>query len=130
MPPASPHVESTANIWPASAAQAAGWPRLSEVRGSPEHDLALREASGAPACPRRPATPGGDVGGVESCVQSRILRRSEPACADETIYCVRVALGAQPFDSRLRGHSGPQQLDINANGQPMQDTSNRQNYYY
>ena len=25
------------------------WPRLAEVRGSPEHDLALKEASGEPA---------------------------------------------------------------------------------
>ena len=49
MPPASPHVESTANIWPASAAQAAGWPRLAEARGSLRHDLALKGASGEPA---------------------------------------------------------------------------------
>ena len=67
--------------------------------------------------------------------------------ADETIYCVRVALGAQPFDlgcvviagivgpgdravafNLLAWLSRPQQLDINANGQPMQDTSKQQNY--
>tara|TARA_B100000787_G_scaffold84362_1_gene62128 strand:+ start:64 stop:396 length:333 start_codon:yes stop_codon:yes gene_type:complete len=33
-------------IWPASAAQAADSPRLAEARGSLEHDLALKEASG------------------------------------------------------------------------------------
>ena len=63
----SPHVESTAmcmyaymyvHIYPAyyiyvcisgqsgSAAQAADWPRLVEARGSLEHDLALKGASG------------------------------------------------------------------------------------
>eukprot|EP00964_Phaeocystis_antarctica_P008188 scaffold4414_cov65-Phaeocystis_antarctica.AAC.8 len=33
----------------ASAAQAADWPRLAEASGSLSHDLALRDASGAPA---------------------------------------------------------------------------------
>eukprot|EP00964_Phaeocystis_antarctica_P051185 scaffold29854_cov57-Phaeocystis_antarctica.AAC.4 len=36
-------------IWPASAAQAADWPRLAGARGSLRHDLALRGASGEPA---------------------------------------------------------------------------------
>ena len=30
-------------------AQAADWPRLAEARGSLEHDLSLKEASGEPA---------------------------------------------------------------------------------
>ena len=34
---------------PASAARAVGWPRLTGAWGSLERDLALREASGAPA---------------------------------------------------------------------------------
>ena len=42
------HVENKA-LWPASAAQAADWPRLAEARGSQEHSPALREAPGAPA---------------------------------------------------------------------------------
>ena len=43
-------VESEAwPVWPASAAQAAGWPRLAEAHGSLAHDLAPREASGEPA---------------------------------------------------------------------------------
>ena len=29
-------------MWPASAAQAADWPRLAEARGSLEHDMALK----------------------------------------------------------------------------------------
>ena len=33
----------TRPIWPASAAEAADWPRLAEARGSLEHDLALRD---------------------------------------------------------------------------------------
>ena len=33
-------------MWPASAAQAADWPRLAEARGSPEHALVLLGASG------------------------------------------------------------------------------------
>eukprot|EP00964_Phaeocystis_antarctica_P069891 scaffold42518_cov63-Phaeocystis_antarctica.AAC.2 len=38
-------------MWPASsnAAQTADWPRLAGARASLEHDLALREGSGAPA---------------------------------------------------------------------------------
>eukprot|EP00964_Phaeocystis_antarctica_P094880 scaffold61507_cov57-Phaeocystis_antarctica.AAC.3 len=36
-------------IWPASAAQAADWPRLAGAWGSPRHDWTLREAPGAPA---------------------------------------------------------------------------------
>ena len=39
----------TRRIWPASAAQAADWPRLAEARGSLRHDLALIGASGEPA---------------------------------------------------------------------------------
>eukprot|EP00964_Phaeocystis_antarctica_P052797 scaffold30932_cov86-Phaeocystis_antarctica.AAC.1 len=39
----------TRPIWPASAAQAADWPRLAEARGSLRHDLALKGASGEPA---------------------------------------------------------------------------------
>eukprot|EP00964_Phaeocystis_antarctica_P105399 scaffold70427_cov57-Phaeocystis_antarctica.AAC.2 len=39
----------TRPIWPASAAQAADWPRLAEARGSLRHDLALEGASGEPA---------------------------------------------------------------------------------
>ena len=35
--------------WPASAAQAADWPRLAEAPGSLRHALALRDASGEPA---------------------------------------------------------------------------------
>ena len=42
------HVENNARIAAASAAQAAAWPRLAEARGSLEHDLALKEASGEP----------------------------------------------------------------------------------
>ena len=38
----------TRPILPASAAQAADWPRLAEARGSLEHNLALKEAPGAP----------------------------------------------------------------------------------
>ncbi len=33
-------------VWPASAANAAGWPRLAVARGSLRRDLALRGASG------------------------------------------------------------------------------------
>eukprot|EP00964_Phaeocystis_antarctica_P049086 scaffold28427_cov48-Phaeocystis_antarctica.AAC.1 len=36
-------------VWPASAAQAAGRPRLAGASGSLRRDLALAEASGAPA---------------------------------------------------------------------------------
>ena len=36
-------------VWPASAARAADRPRLAGARGSLEHDLALKEASGEPA---------------------------------------------------------------------------------
>ena len=39
----------TRPIWPASAAQAADWPRLAEARGSLRHNLALKGASGEPA---------------------------------------------------------------------------------
>ena len=39
----------TRPLWPASAAQAADWPRLAEARGSLRHDLALKGASGEPA---------------------------------------------------------------------------------
>ena len=39
----------TRPIWPASAAQAADWPRLAEAQGSLRHDLALKGASGEPA---------------------------------------------------------------------------------
>jgi hypothetical protein len=39
----------TVPIWPASAAQAADWPRLAEVQGSLDHDLALKGASEEPA---------------------------------------------------------------------------------
>ena len=39
----------TRPVWPASAAQAADWPRLAEARGSLRHDLALKGASGEPA---------------------------------------------------------------------------------
>ena len=39
----------TRPIWPASAAQAADWPRLAEAQGSLRHDLALEGASGEPA---------------------------------------------------------------------------------
>ena len=39
----------TRPIWPASAAQAADWPRLADVRGSLRHDLVLKGASGEPA---------------------------------------------------------------------------------
>ena len=39
----------TRPIWPASAAQAADWPRLAEAQGSLTQDLALTEASGEPA---------------------------------------------------------------------------------
>ena len=38
----------TRPILPASAAQAADWPRLAEARGRLEHNLALKEAPGAP----------------------------------------------------------------------------------
>jgi hypothetical protein len=54
----------TVPIWPASAAQVADWPRLAEVQGSLDHDLALKGASEAswprsePACaPRRRELP-------------------------------------------------------------------------
>eukprot|EP00964_Phaeocystis_antarctica_P124321 scaffold87986_cov66-Phaeocystis_antarctica.AAC.2 len=36
-------------VWPASAAQPAGWPRLVEAPASQRHALALRGASGEPA---------------------------------------------------------------------------------
>ena len=36
-------------IWPASAAQADDWLRFAEARGSLQHDLAQKEASGEPA---------------------------------------------------------------------------------
>eukprot|EP00964_Phaeocystis_antarctica_P130485 scaffold94350_cov62-Phaeocystis_antarctica.AAC.2 len=36
-------------IWPASAAQAADWPRLAEAQGSLRHGLSLKGASGEPA---------------------------------------------------------------------------------
>ena len=39
----------TRPIWPASAAQAADWPRLAEAQGSLRHDLSLNGASGEPA---------------------------------------------------------------------------------
>ena len=39
----------TRPMWPASAARAAGWPRLAEARGSLRHDLVLKGASGEPA---------------------------------------------------------------------------------
>ena len=39
----------TRPIWPASAAQAADWPRLAEAQGSLRHDLALKGASGESA---------------------------------------------------------------------------------
>eukprot|EP00964_Phaeocystis_antarctica_P124978 scaffold88615_cov59-Phaeocystis_antarctica.AAC.2 len=44
-----PDGQSTRNVWPASAAQAAGCLRLAGARGSLRHDLALKEASGEPA---------------------------------------------------------------------------------
>eukprot|EP00964_Phaeocystis_antarctica_P076895 scaffold47607_cov77-Phaeocystis_antarctica.AAC.2 len=48
--PSSPHAYvKTRPIWPASAAQAADWPRLAEAQGSLRHDLSLKGASGEPA---------------------------------------------------------------------------------
>ena len=48
-PPGYTPMWKTWPIWPASAAQAADWPRLAETRGSLRHDLALKGASGEPA---------------------------------------------------------------------------------
>eukprot|EP00964_Phaeocystis_antarctica_P096254 scaffold62596_cov54-Phaeocystis_antarctica.AAC.2 len=39
----------TRPIWPASAAQAADWPRLAEAQGRLRHGLSLKGASGEPA---------------------------------------------------------------------------------
>ena len=82
----------TRPTWPASAAQAADWPRLADARGSLRHDLALKGAS------REPAGRGlsrlvfhlGDFGGMRGVVgrvvPTKTAGKQPPFTIDGDIY--------------------------------------------
>ena len=67
-----------ADVPSASAAQAADWPRLAEAPGSPRLDLALREASGAPAGPTAESHLAYGAGATPS--PCRTASSSRPTC--------------------------------------------------